>query len=79
MYIDLYSEEITKKFSKLKKKDTQQYSIIQNKISSILKNPKHRYKYLHNTMKGINRIHIGAFVLIFIINHKEKNNLIRRL
>lgn len=72
MYKDLYSETITRKFSKLKKKDHLQYSIALKKMDQIIDNPKHRYKDLHYSMKGIKRVHMGHFVLIFRIDHKEK-------
>ena len=33
------------------------------------KEPKH---YLHYDMKGIKRVHIGHFVLVFVINHVKR-------
>ena len=72
MYVDRYSEEIIKKLLKIKKKDPKHYSIVLNKIDQILANPGHRYKDLRYTLKGIKRVHIGHFVLIFIINHEKK-------
>jgi mRNA-degrading endonuclease RelE of RelBE toxin-antitoxin system len=72
MYVDSYSEEIVKKLAKLKKKDTTHYSRVRNKMDSILQNPKHGYKFLHHDMKGIFRVHLGHFVLIFVIDHKNK-------
>ena len=72
MYTDIYSEEIVKKLSKLKKKDSKQYSIVRKKMEHILLNPEHQYKELHYGMKGIKRVHIGHFVLIFKINHIKK-------
>ena len=58
--------------SKIKKKDSAFYIAIRTKMDEILKNPEHRYKFLHHTMKGVNRIHIGHFVLIFVIDHQRK-------
>jgi YafQ family addiction module toxin component len=72
MYVDLYSEEITKKLAKLKKKDMTHYSKVRNKMDSILENPKHSYKFLHHDMKGVSRVHVGHFVLVFVIDHKNK-------
>lgn len=72
MYSDRYSEEITKKLAKLKKKDAKHFEIVRKKMDWILNNPEHRYKNLHYDMKGINRIHIGHFVLTFIIDHTNK-------
>ena len=57
---------------KLRKKDLKHYSIVCKNIDKIISNPQHRYKYLHHDMKGIKRIHIGHFVLIFKVDHKEK-------
>ena len=72
MYADTYSEEITKKLAKLRKKDPAHYSKVCNKMDFILKNPDHSYKFLHHDMKGIMRVHIGHFVLVFVINHENK-------
>ena len=72
MYADLYSEEITKKLAKLRKKDLAHYSKVRKKMDSILENPEHSYKFLHHDMKGILRVHIGHFVLIFVIDHDDK-------
>lgn len=72
MYLDAYSKEITRKLAKIKKKDPKHYNIVHKKIERILANPHHRYKDLHYSMKGIKRIHIGHFVLIFVIDHPHK-------
>ena len=73
MYQDFYSEEITKKLSKLKKKDIAQYLKVRKKMDSILENPSINYKFLHHDMKGLNRVHIGHFVLVFAVNHQNKS------
>mgnify|MGYP000138506192 CR=1 FL=1 len=73
MYRDFYSEEITKKLSKLRKKDLALYSKVRKKMDFILENPKHSYNFLHHRMKGILRVHLGHFVLIFVIDHKSKS------
>ena len=72
MYSDKYSEEITKKLAKLKKKDAKHYQNVRNKMDWILENPEHRYKDLHYSMKGISRVHIGHFVLTFRIDNLNK-------
>ena len=72
MYADSYSEEIVKKLAKLKKKDPAHYSKIRKKMDSILENPEHSYKFLHHDMKGILRVHIGHFVLVFVMDHNNK-------
>jgi len=72
MYSETYSEEITRKLAKLKKKDVKQYQNVRKKIDWILANPEHKYKDLHYDMKGMNRVHVGHFVLIFRINAVKK-------
>ncbi len=72
MYADRYSEEIAKKLSKLKKKDHKQYGIVRKKMEQILDNPQHEHKDLHYNMKGLQRVHIGHFVLVFRIEHQNK-------
>ena len=72
MYSDGYSEEITKKLAKLKKKDLQHYENVRKKMDWILDNPEHRYKDLHYSMRGIKRVHLGHFVLTFKIDRVNK-------
>lgn len=72
MYQDVYSEEITKKLAKLKKKDPVQYSQIRKKMNSILADPQQSYKFLGFDMKGVNRVHLGHFVLVFGVDHQNK-------
>ena len=72
MYSDKYSEELTRKLAKLKRKDHKRYEIVRNKMDWILGNPEHRYKDLHYNMKGIKEVHLGHFVLTFIIDHVNK-------
>ncbi|MAF34376.1 hypothetical protein CMO91_00860 [Candidatus Woesearchaeota archaeon] len=72
MYADHYSVEITKKLSKLRKKDPTHFSKVKKKMETILNNPDHDYKQLRYDMKGLNRIHLGHFVLIFVIDHEKK-------
>jgi len=73
MYVDSYSEEIVKKLTKLKKKDPIHFSKVRKKMDSILADPLHSYKFLGHDMKGINRVHLGHFVLVFVIDHSSKN------
>ena len=72
MYADVYSGEITKKLSKLKKRDQKQYGIVRKKMGQILDNPQHEYKDLHYSMKGMQRVHIGHFVLVFRIDWQNR-------
>ena len=75
MYLGRYTENITKKILKLKKKDPNHYRILIKKIDQIRENPSHDYKDLRYDMKGQKRVHIGHFVLTFEINHKNKTFL----
>ncbi|HLD72262.1 MAG TPA: hypothetical protein VJA23_01635 [Candidatus Nanoarchaeia archaeon] len=72
MYADSYSEEIIRKLAKLKKKDSNQYSIVCKKMDQILANPEHQYKDLHYSMKGLQRVHLGHFVLVFTIDNVKR-------
>jgi mRNA-degrading endonuclease RelE of RelBE toxin-antitoxin system len=72
MYVDLYSEEITKKLAKLKKKDPVHFAQVRKKMDAILAHPDHVYKLLHHDLKGISRVHLGSFVLIFVIDHAHQ-------
>ena len=71
MWQDLYSEEIAGKLAKLKKKDPSHYFRVRRKMDSILEDPSHSYKFLTHDMKGANRVHLGHFVLVFIVDHKN--------
>lgn len=73
MYKDLYIEEIVKKLVKLKKKDPVEYSQVRKKMNSVLVDPNYSYKFLTHDMKGLNRVNIGHFVLVFSIDHQNKN------
>lgn len=72
MYQDLYSEEIARKLAKLRKKDPEQYSQVRKKMDSILADPLHSYKFLSHDMKGLNRVHLGHFVLVFKIDRQRE-------
>lgn len=72
MYTDNYSDELIRKLTKLKKKDPQHYIIVRKKMDQILANPEHKHKDLHYSMKGIQRVHLGHFVLVFVIDHIQK-------
>jgi mRNA-degrading endonuclease RelE of RelBE toxin-antitoxin system len=72
LYTGQYSEEITLKLAKLKKKDPKQHQTVFKKMDWILANPNHRYKDLHHSMKGLQRVHLGHFVLVFRIDHAKK-------
>lgn len=71
-YADVYTDEIQKKMLKLMKKDPQQYSIVRKKMDQIIQTAEHSYKHLHYSMKGVSRVHIGHFVLVFVIDHINK-------
>ena len=72
MYKDSYSEELVKKLAKLKKKDPVEYLQLRKKMDSILADPQSSYKFLRHDMKGLNRVHLGHFVLVFKIDHQQQ-------
>jgi YafQ family addiction module toxin component len=67
-YLDLYSEELTRKLKKIKNKNIKLYDIIDKKIAEIILYPE-RYKELRYDMKEFRRVHIQkSFVLTFKID-----------
>ncbi len=66
VYTVEFSLQFEKSMKKLKKKDKEIFTRIQNKLKDIVKNPE-RYKTLKNVLAGYKRIHFGPFVLIFRI------------
>jgi len=72
LYESRYSIKLTKKLKKLKKKNLKHYLFVRQKMNEILENPYHKYKELRYSMKNINRIHLGHFVLVFTIDHIKK-------
>ncbi len=71
-YIDVYSEEFTRKLKKLKIKNHALFQAIFKKIDEILQNPD-RFKPLRYDLKGFRRVHVmKSFVLIFKIDEKNK-------
>jgi len=67
-YLDLYSEELTRKLKKIKNKNRTLYDIIDKKIAEIIQHPE-RYKELRHDMKEFRRVHIQkSFVLTFKID-----------
>ena len=64
--------EADKIFKKLSKKSSEQLKIIHKKIFKIRLNPYHKYKFLKDPLQFFNRVHMGSFVLVFKINHKER-------
>jgi len=67
--VDISQIEI--KLKKLKKKDRRQFEAVFKKINQIVEKP-HAYKPLGNILKGRFRVHIGHFVLLFVIDNTEK-------
>ncbi|MBW3020652.1 addiction module toxin RelE [Candidatus Woesearchaeota archaeon] len=68
-----YSNILKKKLIKLFKKDKQLYFSLIKKIDEVIscENINH-YKNLRNPLQDYKRVHVGSFVLIFLI----KNNVI---
>lgn len=71
-YEAFYSESFARKMMKLKKKDSKLAEIVLAKVDWIRENPQHTFKRLRFGMKGLSRVHIGHFVLLFVVDHKEK-------
>ena len=67
MFTSKYGKTFTKKLKKLKAKDFNHYKKVRKKMEGVLENPEHRYKDLHYSLKWKKRIHIGHFVLVFIV------------
>ena len=72
MYEASYSEEITKKLKRLKKRDSGQYEAVRKKMRQILENPSHRFKELRYEFGGVCRVHIGHFVLVFTVDDDKR-------
>ena len=68
---EAYYEDINSKLKKLKKKDHVQFQAVKKKMNQICKKP-HIYKPLKNMLKGKNRVQIGSFVLLFVIDDENK-------
>ncbi len=63
--------EVEKIITKLLKKDKTTYEYLKKKIKQISEDP-YIGKPLHYILKGMWRVHIGPFVLIYKIIEKEK-------
>lgn len=59
------------KLDKLKKKDNSLYQRVIHKIIEISKNPE-LGKPLRNVLKGKRRIHVGSFVIFYLIDKKNE-------
>lgn len=77
IFRDDYSEQLVKKFKKLKKKNPEQFMIICKKRDEVLRNPL-RYKNLRYDMSDRKRVHIDKhFVLVFKVD--LRNNIVKFL
>jgi len=72
LYTDQYSDKIAGSLAKLKKRDPEQYGIVRKKMDWIVANPEHSYKFLSQSIKGLNRVHLGHFVLVFAIDREKR-------
>ncbi|RLJ00957.1 MAG: type II toxin-antitoxin system mRNA interferase toxin, RelE/StbE family [Candidatus Aenigmatarchaeota archaeon] len=68
-YMADFSDEFLKIAKKLKKNDIKLFKRLESKIDEILERPEH-YKPLKGNMKGLRRVHIGSFVILFEIKTK---------
>jgi len=75
---NIFKRKYSKKFEKdFKKIDSKLQERLEKKIYEIGDNP-YQYKSLRNIFKGMQRIHIGSYVLIFEIKEVEKIILFHR-
>jgi YafQ family addiction module toxin component len=58
------TSEFEKQLKKIKKKDLVLFKKLVSKLKDIKKNPEH-YKPLRNVLKGLRRVHLNPFVIIF--------------
>lgn len=58
---------LRKKLNKLCKKDKSLYEAVMNKIEEIANSDLNHYKNLRYNLKDYKRVHLGHFVLIFIV------------
>jgi YafQ family addiction module toxin component len=70
-------EKVDKIFKKISKKDPIQFNSINKKVNEILENP-HQFKPLKSPMQYMRRVHVGSFVLVYVINEAQKVVTIRR-
>ena len=70
MYEAIFSDEFKKQLKKLKNKDKVMFERVQKKTKEILLEPKH-LKHLGNVLKGEQRVHLGPFVLKFLVKENK--------
>lgn len=58
-------------FKDLKNLSDSEYNRIEKKMKEIIKNPSH-YKNLRKPLQHLKRVHIGNFILCFLINEINK-------
>jgi len=71
MYSLVLTETVERLFAKIKARDRGQWMTIEAKLRQILENP-HHYKPLRAPLQNQRRVHIGPFVLVYMIDEKEK-------
>jgi YafQ family addiction module toxin component len=73
MYKGKIHERLRKTLTRLFKEDRGIYEAVMKKIEEICESADpHHYKSLKYNMKGLKRVHIGHFVLIFYIVEGER-------
>ena len=66
-YISKFSPQFGRTLKKLKKKDKILFERIHKKVEEIIDNPEH-YKPLRYSLRGLLRVHVGSFIILFQIN-----------
>lgn len=75
MYAIEGSDDITRIFFKLAKKNKAELETIYRKLEEVVANP-HHFKPLRAPMQNKRRVHIGSFVLIFRIDENRRKVLL---
>jgi len=65
-YRTVFSPDFDRALRKLKKKDRPLFARIAKKIEEILEDPE-VYKPLRHELKGLRRVHLGPFVMVFAV------------
>ena len=73
-----FSDELKKIMEKMKKKDSEAYKALKNKIVEIVNSDPEHYKPLKYDMKNLRSVHVKkSFVLVF--EHHKSQEMIRFL
>ncbi len=60
----IYSDEFSKVWKQVRRRDPAMARQVERKLVHIIAHPEH-YKPLRNELKGLRRVHFGSYVLIY--------------